>query len=193
MTLTFDFRKNGSCDCLQGNNNRVHFSRYQPLISWPKKLESGKFLISCAVSSSISLASSCIGAAVVVYVCVSLNGSRSNGALEADKGSTKRRTKEATLPLCPCVATTTTFSFYLSLYNSNTESCIYNTRITSLQNSDCIHGLISEFRHSIFKQEYQKDLFFGPAFSCHFYELSLYNNAETIKPNSFGSCSCVSL
>ena len=112
---------------------KVSVFRYQPLISWPKKLESGKFLISCAVSSSISLASSCIGAAaVVVYVCVSLNGSRSNGALEADKGSTKRRTKEATLPLCPCVATTTTFSFYLSLYNSNTVSCIYNTRITSL-------------------------------------------------------------
>ena len=94
-------------------NNTVHFSRYQPLLSWPKKLESGKFLISCAVSSSISLASSCIGAAVVVYVCVSLNGSRSNGALEADKGSTKRGTKEATLPLCPC-ATTTSSSFYLS-------------------------------------------------------------------------------
>ena len=88
-------------------------------------------------------------------MCVSLNGSRSNGALEADKGSTKRRTKEATLPLCPCVATTTTFSFYLSLYNSNTESCsIYNTRITSLQNSDCIQQLILEFRHPIFKQEY---------------------------------------
>ena len=96
---------------------KVSVFRYQPLISWPKKLESGKFLISCAVSSSISLASSCIGAAaVVVYVCVSLNGSRSNGALEADKGSTKRRTKEATLPLCPCATTTSSPPFIYLLY-----------------------------------------------------------------------------
>ena len=45
-------------------------------------------------------------------VCARVNGSRSNGALGADKGSTKRGTKEATLPLCPCA--TTTSSFYLS-------------------------------------------------------------------------------
>ena len=54
----------------------------------------------------------CVSLVVCVCVCARVNGSRSNGALGADKGSTKRGTKEATLPLCPCA--TTTSSFYLS-------------------------------------------------------------------------------